>query len=196
MPELILASGSSRRRALLRAWGYAFRIAPSGISEDIRERNPRSLVRKLALLKGRAVAGRFPEDVVLSADLVIFFRGRIIGKPVSRAAARRTLALLSGRRHRIFCGVCAVSGGRARCRIASAEMELGRLSKSEIAEYVASGMPLDKAGSYGIQDPWLSGKFRIVGGARSTVIGLPRKETEGLLADAGIHPRKTPHSLN
>lgn len=191
-PILILASASPRRLALLEQIG----IRPDRtLATDIDERarkgeGARALAGRLAGEKemaARAVAGE--GGYVLAADTVVAVGRRILPKPDDREAARRCLALLSGRAHRVFTGV-ALSGpsGRVRLRTVETRVKFKRLAEAEVAAYLASGEWHGKAGGYAIQG--LAAAF-VAGviGSYSGVVGLPLHETAALLDGEGYAVR-------
>jgi septum formation protein len=174
--SLILASRSPRRRRLLRQAGYRVRVVPSGIEEPVDpDHTPTQHVRKVALDKALHVARRFRQAVVVAADTEVILRGRIFGKPVSAADARRMLATLSGKTHVVHTGVALVNAadGRRRTFVESTRVTFRRLSRAEIAAYVASGSPMDKAGAYGIQDDHGAVFVERIEGCFTTVVGFP-----------------------
>lgn len=178
---IILASASPRRSAILRAAGVKFSVIPSGIQEKIRRPNPRALVRDLALLKARDVALHHPGKIVLGADTLVVCGGKILGKPKSRAHARRMLALQAGRWQFVYTGVAVVLGKRVWRGVAASRVKTRILSDAEL-DHLA-GKHMDKAGAYAVQDkrdPFVS---KIVGD-RDNVVGLPMRLVRRLLARA------------
>lgn len=174
--RLILASNSPRRRELLRSAGIDFEVCPSNAQElRLEGEAPEDFVRRVACEKALDVAGRFPPGrIVLGADTIVVSQGRILGKPSSPEEAQRFLRLLSGVTHQVITGICVV---RSPNEIAAAEREVTRvtfrrLEEDEIAQYVHSGEPMDKAGAYGIQG--LASKFvPRIEGCYFNVVGLP-----------------------
>ena len=200
---LVLASGSPRRRALLAGLGLRFEVRTADVDErPLPGESPADMVRRLALAKASAVAdalaevgtvdeaptdGDSPErknvPIVLGADTIVVFAGAILGKPADAAEARETLRALRGRPHAVLTGVAAVdrATGLALAEVARTLVFLRPFSDTELEAYVASGDPLDKAGSYAIQHE----DFRPVAnlcGSESNVIGLPIGLTRRLLA--------------
>ena len=170
---LILASSSPRRADLLRAAGIPFEVVPVDVDESVlRLEPPGEHVRRLAREKADAVFGANPDAVVLAADTIVLVGGEIMGKPRDAADATRMLRLLSGREHEVLTGVAIVAKRGPVVEVARTRVWLNPLSELEIAEYVATGEPLDKAGGYGIQG--LGSRFidRIQGNY-SNVVGLP-----------------------
>ncbi len=169
---LVLASQSPRRSDILRQAGIPFTVRVADVDESVLPgESPRAYVRRLAEAKARAVRAA-PEETVLGADTTVVIDGEILAKPVDAADARRMLALLSGRRHEVLTGICLLRAGDAVCDCATTEVVFAPLSEREIAEYVASGEPMDKAGAYAIQG--LASKFvERIEGDYFNVMGLP-----------------------
>lgn len=187
MRHLVLASTSPRRRELLARIGLTpSRVAAPEIDETpLKGESPRAYVARLAESKARAVE-RAADEVVLAGDTTVAVGRRILEKPADEADLRRMLALLSGRRHHVYSGVCVVDAdGRARARVADTVVAFKRLTPAEIDWYVASGEGMGKAGGYAIQ-----GRaeifVRFLSGSHSNVVGLPLFETRALLTAAGI----------
>ena len=173
-PELILASGSPRRKTLLDAAGIAFRVVESGV-EEIRaaHENARDFARRVAGDKALSVSRLFPAAIVLGADTIVECSGEILGKPRNPDDARRMLRLLSGNTHVVK---TAFAFARAGLVIESAVVEsrvsFRVLTAEEIDSYLETGEPFDKAGSYGIQGAG-AGFISAVEGSRDNVMGLP-----------------------
>ena len=186
-PVLVLASTSPRRRELLARIGLTpSRVAAPEIDETpLKGELPRDYVGRLA--KGKALAvERAADEDVLAGDTTVAVGRRILEKPVDEADLRRMLALLSGRRHHVYSGLCVVgTDGRARVRVVDTVVAFKVLSAAEIDWYVESGEGMGKAGGYAIQ-----GKaevfVRFLSGSHSNVVGLPLFETRALLSSAGI----------
>jgi septum formation protein len=189
---LVLASGSPRRRELLGALGIPFEVRSTDIDEtpdpdEVAE----DLVRRLAVAKAEAGLVAAPERpiVVLAADTLVSVDGEVLGKPVDEADAARMLRLLSGSRHQVLTGV-AVASSHGTAATLSVEVEVTHVhmapwTDEQIAAYVASGEPMDKAGSYAIQEVGDRFVTRIEG-SFDNVVGLPMDLTSRLLADAGL----------
>jgi len=186
MMPLVLASASPRRRALLAQIG----IVPDHIeAADIDETAqpgelPRAYAERLAPRKGEAVAANHPHALILSADTVVACGRRILPKAEDRESAARCLALLSGRRHRVYGGLALrLPDGVLRTRCVE-RVAFKRLSAQEIEGYLESGEWLGKAGGYAIQGR--AAMFvRQISGSYSNVVGLPLFETANLLRSAG-----------
>lgn len=173
--KIILASTSPRRAALLKQLGLRFTIVPSRYEEDMRLKlKPKDLAKHLAFGKAQAVARRFKNAVVIAADTFLVFRGRLLGKPRSRREAKRMLEALSGKAHSVVTGFALMdtASGAAITEAVESRVYFRKLDPREIAAYVASGEPLDKAGAYGIQG--LGGIFvKKIEGDYFNVVGLP-----------------------
>lgn len=211
--KLVLASGSQRRRELLTMCGYDYEIIVSNADETIDENDPESFVRALSFRKAKDVfdrlfaAGR-RDFAVIGSDTVVAFQKDgetkpvIIGKPKDAKDAVRILSMLSGKTHRVFTGVSVIAdipdeNAAAQCSIRKkaeiqtecsiTEVTFETLSPDKITDYVNSGDPLDKAGSYGIQGPF--GMFvREIRGNYFTVIGMPIPVLYKMLKKIGILP--------
>ncbi len=187
-PKLILASASPRRLALLRQAGYEpDSVLAAEIDETARPGElPRALAARLAAEKARAVARRRPDAWVLAADTVVACGRRILPKPATEDESRDCLALLSGRRHKVFGGVHVIDpAGRERTRSVVTTVAFKRLAAGEIAAYAAGGEWRDKAGGYAIQGR--AGAFvRSLNGSYFNVVGLPLYETASLLEGLGL----------
>jgi len=191
--KLILASQSPRRRELLAMTGFHFDVAPSPCDEDdiIRqwrstgsERDERRLVERLALAKARASLREYPDCLILGADTIVSLDGELFGKPKDEKDARRMLRTLAGRTHKVDTGVALLTASSADVFSSVSHVTFHPLSPaidSLIDRYVATGLPLDKAGAYGIQE--LGGLLisRIEGDFFS-VMGLPVSEVYQRLA--------------
>ena len=172
----ILASQSPRRRHLLRQLGISFNVIPSNANETVSSgMPPESRVRELAMRKAHAVSCRRRDALVLGADTVVVHRGLLIGKPSSPQEATAILRRLSGSTHTVFTGMALMhdASGRSVTATESTEVTFGRLSDGEIARYVATGAPMDKAGAYGIQDDMGALFVQHIKGDYYTVVGLP-----------------------
>ena len=185
---LVLASASPRRLDLLRQIGIVpDRVDPAAIDERPRPRElPLAHARRLAEAKAECVAARHPDALVLAADTVVACGRRILPKAEDEATARACLALLSGRRHRVFGGVVLIDPtGRARRRLVRSDVQVKPLSAEEVAAYIASGEWHGKAGGYAIQGR-AAMLVRAVHGSYSNIVGLPLFETAALLRGAGF----------
>lgn len=212
-PHLVLASGSPRRRELLAQLGVPFDVRVADVDETPRPgEDAEALVRRLAVAKAEAVLAVAPEPdvVILAADTVASVDGQVLGKPVDGADATAMLHRLSGTRHQVLTGVAVArraaapvdgpvlvggdedDGPTALASAVSIDVEMvvthvhmAELSDTEIDAYVVTGEPMDKAGSYAIQE--VGDRFvRSIDGPFDNVVGLPLATARRLLAAAGV----------
>ena len=149
--QLILASASPRRKALLSLFGIPFTVRAADIDETMDpEKPPFDEVARVSRLKALAVS-REEEDVVIAADTIVVCQGKVLGKPHSEKEAASMLRLLSGRDHQVMTGCTILFGDRAETFTEVTSLHFRPLSEKEIQKYVQSGEPMDKAGAYGIQ---------------------------------------------
>lgn len=149
--QLILASASPRRKALLSLFGIPFTVRAADIDETMDpEKPPFDEVARVSRSKALAVS-RGEEDVVIAADTIVVCQGKVLGKPHSEAEAASMLRLLSGRDHQVMTGCTILFGDRAETFTEVTSLHFRPLSEKDILKYVQSGEPMDKAGSYGIQ---------------------------------------------
>jgi len=187
----VLASASPRRRAILAALGLAFDIVEADVDERILpDETPEQAALRLAVAKARAGAAVHSNCIALGADTVVAVGARALGKPASAGDAVETLRRLRGRSHRVLTGVAAAvasDDGQPAIfsRLAATSVWMRDYTDDAIREYVASGDPLDKAGSYAIQAPIFRPVERIEG-CFLTVVGLPLPEVLEVLALAGL----------
>lgn len=191
MAQLYLASNSPRRLAILQQLGLSVEKLNSEIDETPYPNEPaNTYCLRIALAKNQAAqAVRNQQNLanlpILTADTTVSLQGQILGKPASKADAERMLKQLSGNTHQVFTAVCVSIGETQFHCLQSSEVTFKPLSDVEIAAYIASGEPLDKAGAYGIQG--LGGCFvSHLNGSFSGVMGLPVYETAELLRRCGI----------
>lgn len=185
--HIILASASPGRNELFRRTGIAFDVVPSDCDEDITAPTPEEHVRTLALRKALAVSQRHPDALVIGADSVAELDGEILGKPGSPDGARKMLARLSGRNHRLLTGLAIVDGatGNTYYGVEATSVHMTELSSDEIDAYVRSGEPLDKSGSYELQGLGATIIDRIEGDF-SNVVGLPMAHLARALREFGV----------
>ncbi len=149
--QLILASASPRRKALLSLLGIPFTVRAADIDETMDpEKPPFDEVARVSRLKALAVS-RGEEDIVIAADTIVVCQGKVLGKPHSEAEAASMLRLLSGRDHQVMTGCTILYGDRVEIFTEVTSLHFRPLSEKEIQKYVQSGEPMDKAGAYGIQ---------------------------------------------
>ena len=185
--QLVLASASPRRIELLKQIGIVpDKIVPAAINETpTKQELPRLLAERLARAKAEAVHGMEIGNLVLAADTVVACGRRILGKPRDAGEAGKYLKLLSGRRHRVFGGVCVIDGEAiCRTRVVTTTVQFKSLTEQEVSAYLAGKEWQDKAGGYAIQG--VAGGFvKRLSGSYPNVVGLPLYETANLLRAAG-----------
>ncbi len=184
---LILASASPRRQDFLRWMGLHCQIEAADIDESRREgEEPESFVLRLAREKGEAVARNFPSHWVISGDTVVCLDSQVLGKPQGREEAVAMLMQLSGRTHRVLSAYSVIhqQQGIAECDFACTEVTFTSFSEAVARAYVETGEPLDKAGSYGIQQCGVA-LVASINGSYSNVVGLPLAELLALLERLG-----------
>ena len=148
--EIILASQSPRRRELMGLIGMPFTVRVADVDETLAACPPEEAVALLSRKKAEA-ARETLEEIVIGADTVVVLDGKILGKPTDATDAFRMLRFLSGRRHQVMTGLTVLLGGRCISVTEVTEVSFRTLTDGEILSYIASGDPMDKAGSYGIQ---------------------------------------------
>ncbi len=188
MKDLILASGSPRRKEILENAGYEFDIVPSEYVEDLTlDMPPHELARHLSEGKAWDVARTHSDSVVLAADTFIAFEGHLLGKPHTPEEAQRMLRTLSGRTHSVITGFTVVQYSRVVSRSVETKVLFKELSDSDINDYIATGEPLDKAGAYAIQG---IGERLVqdIEGDYLNVVGLPLAEVMDVLHEFDISP--------
>lgn len=173
---IFLASGSPRRKQLLEVAGFtAVRQMAVPIEEVYPDDlSPAKVAPYLALLKMEAsLSYAHDEEITLTADSIVVYRNKILGKPMDGGEARKTLRALSGEPHTVYSGVCLHRGNLTKTLLSATQVQFYPLSKEEIEYYVNIYRPWDKAGSYGIQE-WI-GHCRVhsIQGSYNNVIGLP-----------------------
>lgn len=186
--KLILASNSPRRAEILRGAGFAFEVAPASVDEAPRRGEaPIALVKRLAAEKARTAGKNMREDsIVIAADTEVALEGRIFGKPASAEEAMAMLASLSGKTHDVVTGIAVMRVPRAEMGIEHEETRVtfAALSEQEIASYIATREPFDKAGGYAIQGR--GGVFVTrIEGCYFNVIGLPLARLYRMLREMG-----------
>lgn len=175
--ELILASGSPRRKELLAYLNIPFKIIVSDIDENIKEKDPQKLVRKLSILKGSAVFDKVKCDnpLIVSADTIVVLDNKVLGKPKDINEAKETLLLLSGKTHKVITGVSILTKNMSFNFTQTTYVDFYEIENRELNNYLESKDSLDKAGAYGIQ-----GKAQIfikgINGSYSNVVGFPVAE--------------------
>lgn len=192
--RLILASASPRRAQILRDAGIPFQIAHAMVTERRkRGESARAMTRRLALAKAEAIVKKLADKprqaIIIAADTTVEVNGGLLGKPRSLAEARKMLRRLSGKSHRVVTSVVAIRLPDHTKAIAteSTRVRFAPLSAGDIAEYVATGEPLDKAGAYAVQG--IGGRFiKRIDGCYFNVVGLPLAQLYRILMRLGWRP--------
>lgn len=180
--KIVLASGSPRRKEILEGLGVKFEVLSVDADEYCRIPDPQDYATELARRKGQAAWGEIKlrlkdgiddtDAVIISADTVVATESEILGKPIDSADACRMLRQLSGGTHQVVTGIGITVGGVTNVASSTTLVHVDRIPEEEIEAYVASGDPMDKAGSYGIQGEfsrWIKG----ISGCYFNVVGLP-----------------------
>ncbi len=204
-PQLVLASASPRRRDLLAWLGAAY----TPMANDAEEHDdpvpatvsaalppfplaPQQHPCLLAWRKANHAVALVPDSLVLGADTIVVLDNLVLNKPRDAAHARAMLGQLSGRTHTVYTGLCLLAPtAPASFELTASQVEIAPLTAEQIAAYVATGEPLDKAGAYGIQG--LGGQLvRAVFGSYTAVVGLPLVAVHRLLCEAGFYGLRDP----
>jgi septum formation protein len=150
--RILLASQSPRRHELLHLIGLSHEVKPAHLDETLRRgESPPAYAERLAREKAGAVALMETDALVIGADTIVVLDGEVLGKPADAADAARMLRLLSGRTHTVVTAVAVARKRRVLSAVESVEVTFRRLDEAQIAAYIATGEPMDKAGAYGIQ---------------------------------------------
>ncbi|VAW07650.1 Septum formation protein Maf [hydrothermal vent metagenome] len=185
--DLILASASPRRQELLAQIGITpHKIIPADVDETPRpQESPRQLAGRLATKKAAFIRTDHPDSYILAADTVVALGNRLLGKADNTGMARKYLTLLSGRRHRVYSGICLITpDGREISRVVATTVIFKRLSATELDDYLGHDEWRGKAGAYAIQGR-AAGLIRGINGSYSNVVGLPLYETANILRGNG-----------
>ena len=189
-PRLILASSSPRRRELLASIGLQFDVIPSHVPEEkASQETPREYVARLSREKAQAVAREHPDRWVIAADTTVVFVDQLLEKPADADDAKRMLRIIEGRTHTVYTGVTLrrITPHYAETRVGTTQVTILPMSETDIAWYVGTGEPLDKAGAYAAQGR--GGIFiDSVQGSFTNVVGLPLALLFQMLRTAGIDP--------
>lgn len=186
---IVLASSSPRRAELLTRIGLDFQIRPADIDESyLAGETAEAHAERLAREKALAVAGSHPDAIVIGSDTIVVLDDEVLVKPVDGDDAVRMLRRLSGREHRVFTGVAVCWRGESRSSIETVRVRFRTLTDQECRDYVATGEPMDKAGSYGIQG-YGSAIVEAIEGDYFAVMGLPIVRLLGLIRQFGVEYR-------
>ena len=183
---IILASGSPRRHELLKKLVSNFKIEVSDAVEVQNDLEPKILAVENAKLKAQDVSRKNPGAIVIAADTIVVLDGKIFGKPKNPADAEKMLAELAGKCHEVITGLAICADGKIFTDYDVTEVFFGEMTAEEIKNYVATGEPLDKSGSYALQGG--ATKFiRKIHGDWSNVVGLPVYRLKKLAQSANIN---------
>ena len=186
---IILASASPRRKELLEKIGLKFTVDASNYPEQLHcDLKPEEVVKALSQEKASAVAQKYPDAIIIAADTIGVVRNKIIGKPHTPEDARKMLRMLSGKSHRVITGftILDTATKKVKTRIIETRVYFNDLSPLEIANYVKTGEPLDKAGAYAIQGLG-SIIVKEISGDYYNVMGLPLNALAETLKEFGIN---------
>lgn len=183
--SIILASQSPRRKQLLSQLGLRFETKAANIDETMSpDKSPADEVMRVSAAKARAIAAA-PDDIVISADTIVVLERTILGKPKDEADAARMLRLLSGKMHTVMTALTVRRGDTVKTQLVQTHVWFRELTDGEIARYIATGDPMDKAGSYGVQG--LAAVFvEKLEGDYFCVMGLPLCTLCTMLGEFGV----------
>lgn len=183
--RLVLASASPRREEILRALKLDFEVLPADIDEEVYdELKADELVVTLAKEKAGLIATRVADSVVIGADTTVEINGHILGKPKGSEEVRSFLETLSGKTHNVHGGVAIYMGGKVHTFLSTTEVTMRQVSDAEIAAYLATDEPYDKAGGYGIQGS-AAPFIKSINGSYHNVVGLDVARVVEVLKDIG-----------
>lgn len=185
--RVILASASPRRRELLTLIGIAHEVRPADVDESVfADEAPAPHAERLARAKAHALAGLHPHAVIIAADTIVVVDGDILGKPRDVAHAAEMLLRLAGREHTVYTAIAVARDDRTESAVEAVRVTMRAMSEGEVAAYIATGEPMDKAGAYGIQGYGATIVERVDGDYFS-VMGLGLRRLVELLARLGVH---------
>lgn len=173
---IYLASKSPRRRKLLKQLGIKFKsFSVNSVEMLLDGEHPVKCVKRLALEKMELAKRKVEDGIIITADTIVVLNKKIIGKPDTKAEAEKMLSKLSNKTHVVYTGFCVFNqkDGKMVLDYERTEVEFRKLVKEEIADYVRSGSPMDKAGAYGIQDDFGAVFVKKINGCYYNVVGLP-----------------------
>lgn len=186
--KFILASNSPRRRELLKQVVKEYDVVPACGEEDKNQNlTPERLVQSLAKAKAEEVFLKNSECMVLGCDTIVVFQGKVLGKPKDEQDAYQTLKALSGNTHEVLTGVCLKYPLGEVCACERSEVVFENLTDEQIWAYIKTGSPMDKAGSYGIQDGGIVKEYH---GSYSNIVGLPIELLNKIIQEVGYDPNR------
>ncbi len=175
MTRIILASKSPRRQELMREVFGEVQIVSREVDEKCDYTKPSNIVKYLAQLKMADIDREFPSDIVLSADTIVYMRGKVYGKPHTKEVAHQYLRELSGKTHCVYTGVCISYQGKRQVFYDKSYVTFCDMTDEMIDNYIDTNNPLDKAGAYGIQDKQVVKSYK---GSYTNIVGLPMEKVE------------------
>ena len=177
--DIILGSGSPRRQSLLEQMKIKHRVELRTIDEKFDPvLQEEEITDDLAQQKGKVFQHDLkPDQLVITADTIVWFEGEALGKPKSQEEAKRMLLSLSGKTHRVISSVCFSTANRQHTINCFTDVKFTDLNEDLVDQYVATGSPMDKAGSYGIQDTFGLYAVSEINGSYTNVMGLPCMQT-------------------
>ncbi len=188
--RLVLASASPRRQEMLARVGLSFQTVPVEVDESLAP-GEEAAAAAVRLARAKAAAAARPGAAVLAADTLVSLAGQVLGKPADAGQAREMLSALAGREHLVITGYCLALAGELHCGQVESRVRFRHLRQAEIAAYVASGEPFDKAGAYGVQGLGAA-LVESLAGSYCNVVGLPLAAVLELMLQKGvIEPRET-----
>jgi septum formation protein len=186
VPRVVLASASPRRRELLSLVGIPHDVEPADIDESYRDgEEAPAHAERLAREKAATIVARRTDAIVIAADTIVLIDGLVLGKPRDERDAERMLAMLAGQTHVVLTAVAVARDGQMRSGVESVRVTFRQLTRDQIRAYIATGEPMDKAGSYGIQGYGATLVERIDGDFFA-VMGLALARMIDLLAEVGV----------
>jgi septum formation protein len=188
--ELILASTSPYRRALLDRLGIPYRAVAPDVDEEAFKRlgfGPRKLARRLAIAKAQSVSRAYPDAIVIGSDQVVTIDGECLGKPGTEAQAIAQLSSMQGRTHRIITAMSVCRGVLTKTHVDVARLTMRKLTPDEIARYVRADQPLDCAGSYKLESHGITLFKKIESADQTAIIGLPMMALTTILRQANFN---------
>ena len=180
--RIILASASPRRKELISKIFDNVEFMPQNVDENIKENNPKELVKKLSLKKLNNLDLKYPDSLIISADTIVVFNNKVYGKPKDIEDAVRILSELNGNTHIVYTGVCIYFNGNKDVFVEESKVTFKQMTPDYIRKYVDEKKPLDKAGAYGVQDNEVVKSFE---GSYTNIVGLPVERLESELKKIG-----------
>ena len=182
--KLILASKSPRRREILGSLGVDFEIIPAVGDEVVEQVNEKDIAMNIAKAKAEEIFEKYPDCAVIGADTIVVLNGEILQKPIDEKDAYDMLTKLSGKTHVVYTGYAFLTKDTKICGAEASFVTFNELSEQTKRDYVASGLCMDKAGAYGIQDGY--GLVKEINGSYTNIVGFPKEVFERILKEHGF----------